>query len=69
MVLVIKKYLHILEHLQTKLLKHGSSEKCMAISKNKDKVIMEPCDDDEPRQMWNMENFNPDRLTPELIAE
>ncbi|KAJ0176765.1 hypothetical protein K1T71_007944 [Dendrolimus kikuchii] len=53
----------------TKLLKHGSSEKCMAISKKKDKVVMEPCDDDEPRQMWNMENFNPDRLTPELIAE
>ncbi|KAM3962648.1 polypeptide N-acetylgalactosaminyltransferase 9 isoform 2-T2 [Aphomia sociella] len=53
----------------TKLLKHGSSEKCMAISRNKDKIVMETCNDAESRQMWNMENFNPDRLTPELIAE
>lgn len=53
----------------TKLLKHGSSEKCMAISRNKDKIVMETCNDGENRQMWNMENFNPDRLTPELIAE
>ncbi|XP_059053381.1 putative polypeptide N-acetylgalactosaminyltransferase 9 isoform X3 [Achroia grisella] len=53
----------------TKLLKHGSSEKCMAISRNKDKIVMETCNDAENRQMWNMENFNPDRLTPELIAE
>ncbi|XP_028157799.1 putative polypeptide N-acetylgalactosaminyltransferase 9 isoform X2 [Ostrinia nubilalis] len=53
----------------TKLLKHGSSEKCMAISPNKDKVVMETCNESETRQMWNMENFNPDRLTPELTAE
>ncbi|KAL4707799.1 hypothetical protein ACJJTC_001745 [Scirpophaga incertulas] len=53
----------------TKLLKHGSSEKCMAISRSKDKVVMETCNESETRQMWNMENFNPDRLTPELTAE
>ncbi|CAH0398452.1 unnamed protein product [Chilo suppressalis] len=53
----------------TKLLKHGSSEKCMAISRSKDKIVMESCNDGETRQMWNMENFNPDRLTPELTAE
>ncbi|XP_022123861.2 putative polypeptide N-acetylgalactosaminyltransferase 9 isoform X2 [Pieris rapae] len=53
----------------TKLLKHGSSEKCMAINKNKDKIVMESCKDGESRQMWNMENFNPDRLSPELMGE
>lgn len=55
--------------LQTKLLKHGSSEKCMAVSRNKDKIVMETCNDSESRQMWSMENFNPDRLSPELITE
>ncbi|XP_049873274.1 putative polypeptide N-acetylgalactosaminyltransferase 9 isoform X2 [Pectinophora gossypiella] len=54
---------------QTKLLRHGSSEKCMAISRKKDKIVMETCNEDEQRQMWHLENFNPDRLTPELTAE
>ncbi|XP_045516567.1 putative polypeptide N-acetylgalactosaminyltransferase 9 isoform X4 [Pieris brassicae] len=53
----------------TKLLKHGSSEKCMAINRNKDKIVMESCKEGESRQMWNMENFNPDRLSPELLGE
>ncbi|XP_026327122.1 putative polypeptide N-acetylgalactosaminyltransferase 9 isoform X2 [Hyposmocoma kahamanoa] len=53
----------------TKLIKHGSSEKCMAINKAKDKIVMEACNEEEPRQMWKMENFNPDRLSPELTAE
>ncbi|XP_075977481.1 polypeptide N-acetylgalactosaminyltransferase 9 isoform X1 [Anticarsia gemmatalis] len=51
----------------TKLLKHGSSEKCMAVSRNKDKIVMETCNENEGRQMWNMENFNRDRLTADLI--
>lgn len=54
---------------QTQLLKHGSSEKCMAISRNKDKIIMESCNEAESRHMWTMENFNPSRLSPELIAD
>lgn len=53
----------------TKLLKHGSSEKCMAISRNKDKITMETCKESEDRQKWTMENFNAERLSPELIAE
>ncbi|XP_052741394.1 putative polypeptide N-acetylgalactosaminyltransferase 9 isoform X2 [Bicyclus anynana] len=53
----------------TKLIKHGSSEKCMAISRNKDKIVMETCNESENRQMWNMENFNADRLSPELMVE
>ncbi|XP_050669474.1 putative polypeptide N-acetylgalactosaminyltransferase 9 isoform X3 [Leptidea sinapis] len=53
----------------TKLLKHGSSEKCMAVNRNKDKIVMEACNESEPRQMWKMENFNADRLSPELAVE
>ncbi|XP_038209991.1 putative polypeptide N-acetylgalactosaminyltransferase 9 isoform X1 [Zerene cesonia] len=53
----------------TKLLRHGSSEKCMSINRNKDKIVMETCHESESRQMWNMENFNPERLSPELTAE
>ncbi|XP_045772392.1 putative polypeptide N-acetylgalactosaminyltransferase 9 isoform X2 [Maniola jurtina] len=60
--------LWIYDH-NTKLIKHGSSEKCMAISRNKDKIVMETCNESEKRQMWNMENFNADRLSPELTAE
>ncbi|XP_053610097.1 putative polypeptide N-acetylgalactosaminyltransferase 9 isoform X3 [Plodia interpunctella] len=52
-----------------KHIKHGSSEKCMAISRKKDKIVMEVCNDQETRQMWNMENFNPARLSPELVQE
>ncbi|KAI5635029.1 glycosyl transferase family 2 domain-containing protein [Phthorimaea operculella] len=54
---------------QTKLLRHGSSEKCMAINKSKDKIVMETCNEKEKRQQWHMENFNPDRLSPELTVE
>ncbi|XP_045498620.1 putative polypeptide N-acetylgalactosaminyltransferase 9 isoform X2 [Colias croceus] len=53
----------------TKLLRHGSSEKCMSINRNKDKIVMETCNESESRQMWNMENFKPERLSPELTAE
>ncbi|XP_063384300.1 putative polypeptide N-acetylgalactosaminyltransferase 9 isoform X1 [Cydia fagiglandana] len=52
---------------KSKLLKHGSSEKCMAISENKSKIIMESCNEDEIRQLWTLENFRPDRLGPELM--
>ncbi|XP_061715748.1 putative polypeptide N-acetylgalactosaminyltransferase 9 isoform X1 [Cydia pomonella] len=51
----------------TKLLKHGSSEKCMAISKNKDKITMESCNEEDIRQLWTLENFRADRLGPELM--
>ncbi|CAH2048496.1 unnamed protein product, partial [Iphiclides podalirius] len=53
----------------TKLLKHGWSDKCMTISHNKDKIVMETCSEAEPRQMWIMENFKAERLSPELIRK
>ncbi|KAJ8721938.1 hypothetical protein PYW08_004340 [Mythimna loreyi] len=58
-----------LYNARTKLLKHGSSEKCMAITKNKDKIVMETCNESETRQMWTMENFNQDRISPELLQD
>lgn len=53
----------------TKQIKHGSSEKCMAINSKKTKIAMETCFPGEKRQMWNMENFNPSRLNLDLQSE
>jgi polypeptide N-acetylgalactosaminyltransferase len=44
---------------QTHTLKHGSSRKCLAISANKDRLLMESCDAAEPRQRWKFGTFNP----------
>lgn len=56
-------------YFQTHHIRHGSSEKCMAISKNKDKVVMEACDPKEKRQMWTMENYDPKKLANEIADE
>ena len=44
---------------QTHTLKHGSSRKCLALSTNKDRLLMESCDAAEPRQRWKFGTFNP----------
>lgn len=41
----------------------------MAISRAKDKVVMEACDANEKRQKWDLENFNPDRLPADSAVE
>lgn len=46
----------------TKLLRHGSSDKCLAINEAKNKLVMEQCDGDLTRQQWTLENYNPDKL-------
>ncbi|XP_077293036.1 polypeptide N-acetylgalactosaminyltransferase 9 isoform X2 [Arctopsyche grandis] len=46
----------------TKLLKHGSSEKCLAINSGKDKLAMEECDVSEKRQYWQLENYDASKL-------
>lgn len=48
--------------LSTKLLRHGSSDKCLAINEAKNKLVMEHCDSDLARQQWTLENYNPDKL-------
>ncbi len=44
--------------MQSRTLKHGSSQKCLAISESKDKLLMEPCDAAEVRQRWKFGSFD-----------
>lgn len=46
----------------TKLLRHGSSNKCLAINESKSKLLMESCDNDVARQNWSLENYDPKKL-------
>ncbi|XP_055372588.1 putative polypeptide N-acetylgalactosaminyltransferase 9 isoform X2 [Condylostylus longicornis] len=47
---------------ETQQLRHGSSEKCLAINLTKDKLLMEDCDARYPRQKWRLENYDPSKL-------
>lgn len=46
----------------TKLLRHGSSDKCLAINQAKNKLVMEQCDSDMDRQHWSLENYDSSKL-------
>jgi hypothetical protein len=46
----------------TKLLRHGSSDKCLAINEAKNKLLMEQCDGDSARQQWSLENYDANKL-------
>ncbi|KAH8372711.1 hypothetical protein KR009_003242 [Drosophila setifemur] len=46
----------------TKQLDHGTSGKCLAISESKDKLLMEECNPDLPRQQWSLENYDSSKL-------
>ncbi|XP_065161931.1 putative polypeptide N-acetylgalactosaminyltransferase 9 isoform X1 [Atheta coriaria] len=48
--------------LVTKLLRHGSSGKCLAINESKNKLLMESCDDGFARQRWQLENYDASKL-------
>uniref|UniRef100_A0A034VQH2 Polypeptide N-acetylgalactosaminyltransferase n=1 Tax=Bactrocera dorsalis TaxID=27457 RepID=A0A034VQH2_BACDO len=47
---------------QKRQIRHGSSDKCLAISEKKDKVVMEECDSNQLRQQWKLENYDPSKL-------
>ncbi|KAG5868926.1 hypothetical protein JTB14_008897 [Gonioctena quinquepunctata] len=47
---------------ELKLIRHGSSEKCLAIGDLKDKAIMEKCNADSQRQKWSLENYDSSKL-------
>ncbi|XP_071447179.1 putative polypeptide N-acetylgalactosaminyltransferase 9 isoform X1 [Hetaerina americana] len=49
-------------HPKTHLIQHGSSKKCLAVSENKQKLLMEDCNRTNPRQQWAFENFNSSKL-------
>lgn len=46
----------------SKQIRHGSSEKCLAIIQSKDKVIMEECSTTKESQKWRLENYDPSKL-------
>ncbi|XP_044253269.1 putative polypeptide N-acetylgalactosaminyltransferase 9 isoform X2 [Tribolium madens] len=46
----------------SKLLRHGSSDKCLAINEAKNKLLMEPCDEEATRQQWSLENYDGNKL-------
>jgi len=39
-------------------LRHGSSRRCLAINSSKDKLVMEDCKEEEPRQRWTFQNYD-----------
>ncbi|XP_067626515.1 putative polypeptide N-acetylgalactosaminyltransferase 9 isoform X2 [Eurosta solidaginis] len=47
---------------QKRQIRHGPSDKCLAISEKKDKVLMEECDTNQLRQQWKLENYDPSKL-------
>ncbi|XP_039296595.1 putative polypeptide N-acetylgalactosaminyltransferase 9 isoform X2 [Nilaparvata lugens] len=46
----------------TKLIQHGSSKKCLAISEDKQKLLMEECNSSSPKQQWKFENYDAAKL-------
>ncbi|XP_020281572.1 putative polypeptide N-acetylgalactosaminyltransferase 9 isoform X1 [Pseudomyrmex gracilis] len=47
---------------QTNHIRHGSSDKCLAITENKQQLVMEECSPNAPRQRWSFENYDPSKL-------
>ncbi|KAK1120923.1 hypothetical protein K0M31_010707 [Melipona bicolor] len=47
---------------QTKQIRHGSSDKCLAITESKQRLIMEECSSTAARQRWSFENYDPSKL-------
>lgn len=46
---------------QTNRIIHGSSKKCLAISQDRKKLVMEDCNLEEGRQKWKFENYDPNK--------
>ncbi|XP_011141972.1 putative polypeptide N-acetylgalactosaminyltransferase 9 isoform X1 [Harpegnathos saltator] len=47
---------------QTNHIRHGSSDKCLAITESKQQLVMEECSPNAPRQKWSFENYDPSKL-------
>ncbi|XP_076678885.1 polypeptide N-acetylgalactosaminyltransferase 9 isoform X1 [Andrena cerasifolii] len=47
---------------QTKQIRHGSSDKCLAITESKQRLIMEECSPTASRQRWSFENYDSSKL-------
>lgn len=49
--------------LQRRLIFHGTSKKCLAISTNKLKLTMQDCDEERSNQRWDFENYEADKIS------
>ncbi|KYQ55434.1 Putative polypeptide N-acetylgalactosaminyltransferase 9 [Trachymyrmex zeteki] len=47
---------------QTNHIRHGSSDKCLAITESKQQLVMEECSPNALRQRWSFENYDPSKL-------
>ncbi|KAF5297060.1 hypothetical protein FQR65_LT10069 [Abscondita terminalis] len=47
---------------ESKLLRHGSSDKCLGINASKTKLIMEQCSSNTNNQKWTLENYDSSKL-------
>ncbi|EGI60096.1 Putative polypeptide N-acetylgalactosaminyltransferase 9 [Acromyrmex echinatior] len=47
---------------QTNHIRHGSSDKCLAITESKQQLVMEECSSNSLRQRWSFENYDPSKL-------
>ncbi|KAK4873793.1 hypothetical protein RN001_013153 [Aquatica leii] len=47
---------------ESKLLRHGSSDKCLGINASKTKLIMEQCNNNSNNQRWTLENYDSSKL-------
>ena len=43
-------------------LRHGASRRCLAINAKKDKLTMEECNSEQPRQRWRFQTYNPSKV-------
>ena len=48
--------------VQLGLVRHGSSHKCLAITTDRTKIVMESCNLDSDRIRWKFENYDPSKL-------
>lgn len=46
---------------ETNRITHGSSKKCLAITQDRKKLVMEDCNLSESRQKWKFENYDPSK--------
>ncbi|KAI5744511.1 hypothetical protein M8J76_002978 [Diaphorina citri] len=46
-----------------RLIFHGTSKKCLAISTNKLKLTMQDCDEERSNQRWDFENYEADKIS------
>ncbi|XP_043269819.1 putative polypeptide N-acetylgalactosaminyltransferase 9 isoform X2 [Venturia canescens] len=53
---------HWIYNPQTKQIRHGSSDKCLAITESKQRLLMEECTSSSSRQKWSFENYDPSKL-------